>query len=132
MRHAPRRDGASRQPVRAPVSDEADEALAAHRAALATLRATVGALGPQPDAAAMPDAIAQAGAETGHAAAAEIARMYVFGARVGAAAAGDPERARQWLEGWCGARSRTPDEARAALAAGIAFGERVLREAGAA
>ncbi len=88
-------------------------------------------MGPTPTPAALPGALAGAAEAIGAPEAADLARMYLLGARVGADAAGDPARAARWLEGWSGARGRTPDEARAALAAGIAFGERVLRESGA-
>ncbi len=108
-----------------------DPALVAHRRALEVLRAVVREMGPTPTPAALPGALAGAADAIGAPEAADLARMYLLGARVGADAAGDPTRAARWLEGWSGARGRTPDEARAALAAGIAFGERVLRESGA-
>jgi len=89
-------------------------------------------MGPTPAPAALPDALRAAGAAMGAPEATDLARMYLLGARVGAGAAGDPVRAARWLDGWSGARGRTPGEVQATLAAGIAFGERVLRESGAA
>ncbi len=59
----------------------------------------------------------------------DLARMYVFGARVGGAAA-TPERAAMWLRGWAGAASRTDAELQAALVDGIRFGERLHRALG--
>lgn len=59
----------------------------------------------------------------------DLARMYVFGARVGGAAA-TPERAAMWLRGWAGAPSRTGAELQAAVRDGIRFGERLHRALG--
>lgn len=65
----------------------------------------------------------------GDAQAVELARTYVFAARVGGQAA-DHERAARWLEGWMGAPRRTSEEAHAALVDGIRFAQRLHRALG--
>lgn len=54
-----------------------------------------------------------------------LACQYLFGARVGAGVATDPERAVAWVRGWSAARARHSSEVAAALAAGVGFGQRV-------
>ncbi len=56
--------------------------------------------------------------------------LYVFAARIGGRAVEDPAVARQWLNGWSAARARVPDDGRAALDAGIAFGARLHQAMG--
>ena len=106
---------------------------AVHAEALAALRRAARRLEPAPAPAALPEAVEREAAAANGADAARVlaqALLYVYGARVGGAAATDPEVAGRWLRGWASARARTPDEARAALAAGIAFAERVHRALG--
>ena len=106
---------------------------AVHAEALAALRRAARALGPVPEPSTLADAIEREAAAAAGADPARVrgrALLYLYGARVGGAAATDPEVAGRWLRGWASARARTPDEARAALAAGIAFAERVHRALG--
>lgn len=105
---------------------------AVHAEALAALRRAALRLGPAPAPAALPEAVDREAAAAGSDPARVRAQalLYLYGARVGGAAATDPEVAGRWLRGWASARARTPDEARAAVAAGIAFAERVHRALG--
>jgi hypothetical protein len=105
---------------------------AVHAEALAALRRAARRLGPVPQPSALPDAVEREAAAGGADPARVLAQahLYLYGARVGGAAATDPEVAGRWLRGWASARARTPDEARAALAAAIAFAERVHRALG--
>lgn len=78
------------------------------------------------DAAGLDDAIEAAAPS---AAAGKLARMYVFGARVGGDAA-DPDRAAMWLRGWSRAAGRDPRMVQAAVVDGVRFGERLHRALG--
>ena len=110
---------------------EPDRALvAAHRAALEGLQALARELTPETSPASVLDRMAACvGTRDLDPHALEIARTYVFAARVGGAAA-DHARAKRWLEGWLSSPRRTPAEAQAAIVDGIRFAQRLHRALG--
>jgi hypothetical protein len=112
------------------VTDPEPAVVAAHRAALAGLRALARELTPDTPPASVPDRMAAlVAAEDPAPQALDFARTYLFAARVGGAAA-DHGRAKRWLEGWLVAPRRTPAEAQAAIVDGIRFAQRLHRALG--
>ncbi len=112
------------------MSDDQQALVAAHRAALAGLKALARELTPDTAPASLPARLAAlVAANDPSPQALELARTYIFAARVGGAAA-DHGRAQRWLEGWLAAPRRTPAEAQAAVVDGIRFAQRLHRALG--
>lgn len=104
-----------------------DERDAVHRAALAALREVAREMTPETPAATLPELVGAAAGDSREVAA--MAQTYLYAARVGGNAA-ETERAMLWLTGWSAARARTPAQAKAAVADGIRFAERLHRTLG--
>lgn len=108
--------------------DRGDPASTAHARALGALREVAGQWSGDRPPADLPPALAQAvgdGTALDSDGLSGLACQYLFGARVGAQVAADPDRAVAWVSGWSAAPARRSAEVATALAAGIAFGQRV-------